>query len=183
MKTEKEKMLHGEFYFSGDSLLVEERIKVRKLLQEYNFSEPHDFEKRFEILKKIMICEGSCFIEPPFYCDYGYNIRVGKNFYANFSCTILDVCEVKIGNDVMFGPHVQIYTATHPLIASERAKGLEFGKPIEIGDHVWIGGGAIICPGVKIGRNSTIGAGAVVTKDVEENVFVAGNPAKVIKRL
>ncbi len=183
MKTEKEKMIAGELYFAGEEELVNERINIRKLTKEYNITQPDDIEKRKELLKKILNCGDNISIEPPFYCDYGYNIEIGDNFYANFACTILDVNKVKIGKNVMFGPNVQVYTATHPLKAEERIKGLELSKPIEIGDNVWINGGAIICPGVKIGNNTTIGAGSVVTKDIPDNVFAAGNPCKVIKEI
>ncbi len=128
-------------------------------------------------------CKGRIHIEPPFYCDYGYNIEIDVNFYANFSRVILDVNKVVIGKNVMFGPMVQIYTASHPIIAEERIKGLELSKPITIGDNAWFGGGVIVCPGVTIGKNTTIGAGSVVTKDIPENVFAAGNPCRVIKKL
>ncbi|MDF2524594.1 MAG: maa, partial [Clostridiales bacterium] len=122
-------------------------------------------------------------IEAPFNCDYGYNIEVGENFYANYGCTILDVNKVIIGDNVLLAPNVQIYTAAHPVDPSKRLTGKEFAKPIVIGNNVWIGGGAIICPGVKIGDNVTIGAGSVVTKDVPENVVAAGNPCRVIRRI
>lgn len=183
MKSEKEKMLAGELYFSGDQSLVEDRLMARMLTSEYNTTRAIEEEEREEILKRLIVVKGDAKIQPPFYCDYGYNIEVGKNFYANFSCTILDVNRVIIGDNVMFGPNVQVYTATHPLDPKERIKGLEFSRPISIGDNVWIGGGAIILPGVKIGRNTTIGAGSVVTKDVPENVLAGGNPCKTIKKL
>lgn len=118
-----------------------------------------------------------------FFCDYGYNIEIGKNFYANHNCIILDVNKVKIGNNVMFAPNVQVYTATHPIDAEERVSGVEMGYAIKIGDNVWIGGGAIICPGVKIGENTTIAAGSVVTKDIPANVLAAGNPCRIIREL
>lgn len=183
MKSEKEKMIAGELYFAGDQELVADRRALREKLREYNFSGVDEGQKRLDILKDILNASGELTIEPPFYCDYGYNIELGKNFYANFSCTILDVNKVKIGDNVMFGPNVQIYTALHPLDAEERIKGLEASKPIVIGDNVWIGGGAIVCPGVKIGKNTTIGAGSVVTRDIPDNVFAAGNPCRVIKNL
>ncbi len=183
MKSEKEKMLLGELYFAGDKELMKERLKLRKLIGKYNVTECDEKEKRKELLGKILKNEGDIKIEPPFYCDYGYNIEVGNDFYANYACIILDVNKVKIGENVMFGPNVQIYTATHPLNAEERIKGLELSKPIEIGDNVWLGGGVIVCPGVKIGKNTTIGAGSVVTKDIPDNVFAAGNPCKVLKKI
>jgi maltose O-acetyltransferase len=183
MKREKEKMLLGKLYFAGDEELVKERLKLRKLIRKYNISECDEKEKRTKLLGEILKNEGNINIEPPFHCDYGYNIEVGNDFYANFGCIILDVNKVKIGKNVMLGPNVQIYTATHPLNAEERIKGLELSKPIEIGDNVWLGGGVIVCPGVKIGKNTTIGAGSVVTKDIPDNVFAAGNPCKVLKKI
>lgn len=183
MKSEKEKMLSGELYNASDKELIKERILVRKLLFDFNHSNPIEENKRQSILKKLIKGKSSFYIEPPFYCDYGYNIEVGENFYANFSCIILDVNKVKIGDNVLLAPNVQIYTATHPTDPVERLKGKEFAKPITIGDNVWIGGGAILCPGVKIGNNVTIGAGSVVTKDIPDNVIVGGNPCKVIREV
>lgn len=183
MRSEKEKMINGELYFAGDKELVQDRIAVRMLIKEYNNTNPDELTRRKELLHKIIKADGEVNIEPPFNCDYGYNIEVGDNFYANFSCIILDVNKVKIGKNVMFGPNVQIYTASHPLDAMERIKGLELSQPINIGDNVWLGGGVIVCPGVTIGKNSTIGSGSVVTKDIPENVFAAGNPCRVIKNL
>lgn len=183
MKSEKEKMLVGELYFSGDQNLMDDRLMARMLISEYNSTKPIEEEERKEILERLVVVKGGIKIEPPFYCDYGYNIEIGKDFYANFSCTILDVNKVIIGDNVMFGPNVQVYTATHPLDAEERIKGLESSKPITIGDNVWIGGGAIILPGVTIGKNTTIGSGSVVTKDIPESVFAGGNPCKTIKKL
>lgn len=183
MKSEKEKMLAGELYNAEDPVLKQERLQARKILRSYNTSDPENMEMRSELLRKLIPESRGIRIEPPFYCDYGYNIIAGDNFYANFNCVILDVCRVVIGKNVMFGPYVQIYTATHPLQASERIKGPEAGKPIMIGDNVWIGGGAIVCPGVSIGHNTTIGAGSVVTRDIPDNVFAAGNPCRIIKNL
>jgi maltose O-acetyltransferase len=183
MKSEKEKMLAGELYFAGGVELSKDRTAARILFSEYNFTKPTENDKKKEILKKLINFEGDIYIEPPFYCDYGYNIEIGENFYANFSCILLDTNKIIIGDNVMFGPNVQIYTATHPLKAEERIKGLESANPIIIGDNVWIGGGAIVCPGVTIGNNTTIGAGSVVTKDIPDNVFAGGNPCKVIKNL
>jgi len=183
MQSEKEKMLAGQLYFAGDSELVKERNSARHLLSAYNATKPEEIEHRNQILNRLLKFTGEIKIEPPFYCDYGYNIRLGNNFYANFSCIMLDVNNITIGNNVLLGPYVQIYTATHPLQAEERIKGPEFAKPIVIGDNVWIGGGAILLPGISIGHNTTIGAGSVVTKDVPDDVFAAGNPCKVIKKL
>ena len=121
-------------------------------------------------------------IRPPFHCDYGYNIRIGPGVFFNFNCVVLDVCEVRVGDFTLFGPAVQIYTATHPMNALLR-RTQESGKPVEIGSDVWVGGGAILCPGVKIGARSVIGAGSVVTRDIPEGVFAAGNPCRVIREI
>lgn len=122
-------------------------------------------------------------IEPPFFCDYGQNIRVGANVFFNFNCVVLDVAPVEIGDNVLFGPNVQIYTATHPIDAATRRSGLEFGKPIRIGSDVWVGGSAIFNPGVTVGSRTVIGAGSVVTRDLPDDVFAAGNPCRVIRSL
>ena len=183
VKSEKEKMLSGDYYNAADEELVKERDYARNLIFEFNHTRPSDREERQRILKQLIVAKGSFHIEAPFYCDYGYNIEVGKKFYANYGCVILDVNKVQIGDNVLLGPNVQIYTAAHPIDPKGRLTGKEFGKPIIIGNNVWIGGGTIICPGVKIGDNVTIGAGSVVTKDVPDNVVAVGNPCKIIKRL
>ena len=183
MKTEKQKMLSGELYYSADLELAKERQAAKKLLFEFNNANPEDLERRVQILRQLLKVKGKVHIESPFYCDYGYNITLGDNFYANHGCIILDVNKVIIGDNVMFAPYVQIYSATHPTDPQVRVSGLELGKPITIGDNVWIGGGAIICPGVTIGANTTIGAGSVVVKDIPANVVAAGNPCKIIKKL
>ena len=182
--SEKEKMLRGELYNAADPLLVEERHRARLLCHEYNNSHPSHADNRDRLLRELLgSVDGNCVIEPRFQCDYGYNIFLGSNFYANFDLIILDVCEVRIGKNCLIGPRVSIMTATHPVDADERATGLEFGKGITIGDNVWIGAGAIINPGVSIGNNVTIASGSVVTKDVADSTVVAGAPAKVIKTL
>ncbi|MDT0607116.1 sugar O-acetyltransferase [Croceitalea rosinachiae] len=180
--TEKEKMLEGEYYNPLDKELVSARIEARLLQQKLNNCSA-DNGKELKRLSKLLIPNQgkSCFIQPPFYCDYGTNIHLGKRVFFNFNCVVLDVTPVKIGDRTMFGPHVQIYTASHPLEASPRASGAEFGKPITIGEDVWIGGNVTICPGITIGNRSVIGAGSVVTKDIPEDVFAAGNPCKMIK--
>lgn len=183
MNREKDKMLKGQYYNPNDDQLVKEREYARKLLYEYNHTHPNDREKAQEIMRRLIIAKGSFHIEAPFYCDYGYNIVVGDNFYANFGCVILDVNKVTIGDNVLLGPYVQIYTAAHPMDPVKRLSGLEFGQPITIGDNVWIGGGAIICPGVKIGSNVTIGAGSVVTKDLPDNIVAVGNPCRIIRKV
>jgi maltose O-acetyltransferase len=184
MTTEKEKMLQGKFYLASDKELVEERKRARKLTRLYNQTAETDREHRYALLKELFgsVEERIC-IEPPFRCDYGYNIRVGEHFYANFDCVILDVCCVTIGNNCLMAPGVHIYTAAHPVDAQERMQGVEFGKPVTIGDNVWIGGRAVINPGVVIGNNVVIASGSVVTKDVPDDIVVGGNPARIIKRL
>jgi len=181
--TEKEKMLSGKLYFAMDRQLVKERNNAKKLCLEFNKTGPLEEKKRKKILQKLLGGSNNCYIEPPFYCDYGYNIKLGTDFYANHNCVILDVNTVKIGNRVLLGDGVHICTASHPVDPMEREKGLELGVPIEIGGNVWIGSGAIILGGLKIGDNSVIGAGSVVTKDVPPNVLAAGNPCRVIREL
>lgn len=183
MKTEYQKMLAGELYDANVDELMQMRIKVRSLLQAYNQT-AYDKSERTQQLENILNKFGNNIdIQTPFFCDYGIHIEIGDNFYANFNCIILDCNYVRIGNNVMFGPNVQVYTAHHPVPASERVKGPEYATPVVIEDNVWIGGGAIICPGVTIGGNTTIGAGSVVTKDIPANVLAVGNPCKIIKQL
>lgn len=184
MKTEKQKMLAGELYLASDAQLSAERLMARKLVKTFNATQPDAIEERTALLKDLLIRTGKNFwIEPPFYCDYGYNIRAGEDVFFNFNCVILDVMPVTLGNRVLVGPNVQIYTATHPVDYKVRGSLLEYAKPIEIGSDVWIGGGSIICPGVTIGDRSIIGAGSVVTKDIPNDVVAAGNPCKVIRTL
>lgn len=183
MKSEKEKMIAGELYDASDPQLRADRTSAKKLLHRLNVTEYLVTESALEVLKELVPhTEGRLYIEPPFHCDYGYNIFCGGNVYFNVNCVVLDVCPVKIGANVLFGPAVQIYTATHPLDKIHR-RSEEFGKPVVVGDDCWIGGGAIICPGVTIGSGAVVAAGAVVTKDVPANSLVAGNPAKVIRSL
>lgn len=181
--TEKEKMLAGEFYQAFDKELVKERNYAKELCHEFNMIDPTNHEKKREILKELFKTDKNCWIEPTFYCDYGYNIKIGENFYANHGCVILDVNEVKIGNNVLLAPGVKISTAAHPMDPVERSAGKEYALPIEIEDNVWIGAGAIILPGVKIGANTVIGAGSVVTKDIPKNVVAIGNPCRVMRKL
>lgn len=184
MNSEKQKMLAGEMYDPADPELLKEREHARRLVRLINQTAETEGEKRVELLKELFGSTGKVlFLEPTFRCDYGYNIHVGENFFANFECVILDVCEVRFGDNCMLAPGVHIYTATHPLNPAERNSGREFGKPVTIGSNVWIGGGAIINPGVNIGDNAVIASGAVVTKDVPKNAVVGGNPAKVIKMI
>ncbi|MGG7142330.1 maltose acetyltransferase domain-containing protein [Clostridium nigeriense] len=182
--TEKEKMIKGEMYLADDEVLVKERLNARRLFREFNSTLETELEKRTEILKELFgEVAGKIYIEPAFKCDYGYNIKVGENFYANYDCVMLDVCPITIGNNVFLAPGVHIYTATHPLDPIERNSGYEYGKPVKIGDNVWLGGRTVICPGVTIANNVVVAAGAVVTKDVPDNVVVGGNPAKIIKSI
>lgn len=184
MKTEKQKMLAGELYNALAPQLVKERQRARKLLQALNDTFAGDEARRKEIMRDLFASTSkNTWIEPPFYCDYGSNITLGENVYFNFNCVILDPAPVNIGSNVMFGPYVQIYTATHPVSHIERRAGLEFALAIEIGSDVWMGGGAVINPGVEIGARSVIGAGSVVTKDIPGDVFAAGNPCRVIRAL
>lgn len=184
METEKEKMLAGSLYQAWDTQLVAERLHARKLTRIYNQTEETERPTRIALLKQLFGSTGEyAFIEPPFHCDYGYNIHIGENFYANFDCIILDVCLVTIGKNCAMAPGVHIYTATHPVDAQERIAGAEYGKPVTIGDNVWIGGRAVINPGSTIGNNVVIASGSIITKDVPDNVVVGGNPARIIKYL
>ena len=180
--TEKQKMLAGELYICSDPTLTAERQNARRLTRLINATAEDEHNERMKLFRELFGKTGKNFyIEPTFRCDYGYNIKIGNNFYTNFDCVILDVCEVNIGNNVFFEPGVHIYTATHPLEASVRDSLLEFGKPVTIGNSVWIGGVSIILPGVTIGDGTTIGAGSVVTKDVPDGVVAAGNPCRVLR--
>ncbi|RAI94139.1 sugar O-acetyltransferase [Algoriphagus yeomjeoni] len=182
--TEKEKMLAGELYQARDPELVAARLKVRKLVKSLNDSDPEDIEFRISLIRKIFGKAGKNFwVEPPFYCDYGSNIEVGDDVFFNFNCVVLDVVKVTLGDRVLVAPNVQFYPATHPLDPVVRGKMWEYGKPISIGNDVWIGGSAVICPGVTIGDRTVIAAGAVVTKSFPADVVIGGNPAKVIKNL
>lgn len=184
MKTEKEKMLSGEYFNPFDKELSQERLATRKLLYKLNHHSPENFQQQKEIVRKLLPNSNKAtFIQPPFYCDYGYNIKTGKGVFFNFNCTLLDLATIKIGEKTIIGPNVQIYTAVHPINSEERATNVEKGKPIIIGKNVWIGGNVTICPGVAIGDKSIIGAGSVVTKNIPANVIAAGNPCKVIREL
>jgi maltose O-acetyltransferase len=183
VKTEKQKMLDGELYNAMDAQLVSERRRARELLAAFNAAPESGQHERSRILSTLFGADTDVAIQPPFYCDYGSNIILGAGIFMNFNCTILDVARVEIGDQVLLGPGVQIYAATHPLSAAVRRSGLEAGKPVVIGADVWIGGGAIVCPGVSIGARTVIGAGSVVTRDLPSDVFAAGNPCRVIRRL
>src|SRR5437868_7009646 len=176
MRSEREKLLAGELYDPLDPELVRARDRARDLCQDLNATRERDQEARRRILKDLLGQGGeSVWLQPPFFCDYGSNILLGERVFFNFNCVVLDVCVAKVGDFTLFGPAVQIYTATHPMNAGLRRK-QEFAKPVEIGSDVWVGGGAIICPGVTIGSMAVIGAGSVVTRDIPAGVFAAGNP-------
>ena len=181
-RTEKEKMIAGELYFSPDPELVADRKFAREQMHLINReSEPMIKE---QLLKETFgQVAGRIYIEPNVRFDYGYNISVGKNFYANYDCIFLDVCPITFGDNCMLAPNVRLFTASHPLHPVKRNSGLEYGAPITVGDNVWIGGGAVILPGVRLGDNVVVGAGSVVTKSFPDNVVIAGNPARIIKTI
>lgn len=182
---EKEKMVKGLAYKASDPELIQWRMEVRKMLSQYNLGSLNEPQDQEVLIREILPNLGNnSQIEPPFYCDYGWNIFTGDDFYMNFDCIILDVAPVHIGNRVLCGPKVQILTATHSLNSHERYNlGTELGKPVTIGNEVWIGAGTIICPGVQIGDQVVIGAGSIVTRNIPSRVFAAGNPCKVIKEI
>ena len=182
-RSEREKMLAGELYDPMDRDLVAGRELARDLCQALNATREAEKEARREILISLLGRGGdSVLMQPPFYCDYGTNIELGERVFFNFNCVVLDVCRVRIGDFTLLGPAVQIYTPMHPMNAEQR-RDKEYGKPVEIGDDVWVGGGAVILPGVRIGSRSVIGAGSVVTRDVPAGVFAAGNPCRVIREI
>jgi maltose O-acetyltransferase len=183
MRSEREKMLAGELYDPMDPELVRARARARDLCWDLNATRDAQHEERRRILEELFGSGGeTAWMQPPFFCDYGTNIHLGERVFFNFNCVVLDVCRVTIGDYAQFGPSVQIYTATHPMDAALR-RSQEFARPIEIGSDVWVGGGATLCPGVRIGCRSVIGAGSVVTRDIPEGVFAAGNPCRVIRQI
>ena len=182
--TEKEKMLSGKPYKGFNDELVKERQYAKEVLYDFNLLRPSEIGKRNELIQRLLGRVGKEFyIEPPFRCDYGYNISVGKNFFSNYNCTILDCAQVTIGNDVLFGPNVSLFTAGHPVHPEPRNEGIEYAFPITIGNNVWIAGGVVVNPGITIGDNVVIGSGSVVTKDIPSNVIAVGNPCKVLKEI
>nr|WP_302470504.1 sugar O-acetyltransferase [Vagococcus proximus] len=184
IRTEKEKMLAGDMYMADDQELREDFFACRRLTRLFNQTKETELEDRTELLKQLLKKTGSEFyIEPPFRCDYGKNISIGENFYANFDCIMLDVANIIIGDNVMFAPRVSLFTAGHPLDTDIRNSGLEFGSEIKIGNNVWIGGNTILNPGVTIGDNVVIGSGSVVTKDIPENSIAVGNPCRVLRKV
>jgi maltose O-acetyltransferase len=182
--SEKEKMLAGELYNAADAELVVERRRAQLLLARYNATGPDDPEARSTLLCELLGAGGNgADIQPRFSCDYGYNIRLGKRAFINYNCVFLDCAPIEIGDDLQMAPAVQLYAATHPLDRATRAAGLEYARPIRIGDGVWIGGGAIVLPGVTIGDGCVVGAGSVVTQDLPAGSVAVGNPARIIRSL
>jgi maltose O-acetyltransferase len=183
MSTERLKMLAGEMYDPLDPELTAARTRARDLCQDLNATREGDADARRRILRGLFGKGGdTVWMQPPFYCDYGVNIELGERVFFNFNCTVLDVCRVRIGDYTLFGPSVQIYTPLHPMNAEQRRRE-EYGKPIDIGSDVWVGGGAIVLAGVTIGSRSIIGAGSVVTRDIPEGVLAVGNPCRVIREI
>lgn len=184
MESEKTKMILGKPYKASDPELVREREAAREVMYTFNCSAPKESEKRKEALKKLLGQTKETFhIEPPFRCDYGYNIEIGKNFYSNYNLVILDCAKVIIGDNVLIGPNVSIYTAGHPLHYELRNQEVEYAFPVSIGNNVWIGGNVVINPGIRIGDNSVIGSGSVLTKDIPDNVIATGTPCKVLREI
>ena len=184
MKTQKQKMLASEAFKTGDPELMADKKNARILAEKYNHSSEEDLSYRKSLLKELFgTCGENIFIKPPFHCDYGYQIFVGENFFANFDCVFLDAAPIEIGDNCMIGPKTCIYAISHPLDPIERRKGIGLPKKVTIGNNVWIGGGVTILPGVSLGNNVIVGAGSVVTKSFPDNVVIAGNPAKIIKKI
>lgn len=183
-RSEYDLMMAGELYLAADPHLYQERLKARRLFEAYNRTSCDEPELRLELIGKLFGRVGPRVeIEPPFYCDYGKNIFAGDRLYMNYGCVVLDVNEVHLGDYVLCAPYVQIYTAHHPVEPETRWGGREYGTPVRIGSNVWLGGGAVVCPGVTIGDNVVVGAGSIVTKDVPSNVLAVGNPCRVIREL
>ncbi|MHC5372201.1 sugar O-acetyltransferase [Enterococcus sp. LJL120] len=182
MENQFERMIAGELYLARDSELSAKFTRCQKLLDEYNRLTYEQKERRTEIRRELLGTSGEhVTLVAPFRCDYGENISIGENFYANYDCIMLDVAPIEIGDNVMFGPRVGLYTAGHPIDAAVRNTGLEFGNKIKIGDNVWIGGNTVVNPGVTIGNNVVIGSGSVVTKDIPADVIALGNPCRVLR--
>jgi acetyltransferase-like isoleucine patch superfamily enzyme len=182
--SEQEKMISGQLYNSTDEKLSEQRIKAKKLCRQYNNLEPDNYEERKSILKELLgKTKENFWIEPNFWCDYGYNIEIGENFYSNHNLVILDPAKVTFGDNVFIAPNCGFYTAGHPIDAELRNQLLEFAYPITVGNNVWFGGNVVVLPGVTIADNVVIGAGSVVTKDIPANVVAVGNPCKVLREI
>jgi maltose O-acetyltransferase len=183
-RTEREKMLAGELYLASDPELLQMRRRARELTAAYNRTAQDEAAERARLLRALLgRCGAGVWVEPPFYCDYGVHTSLGDAVYLNFNCVFLDCAAVEVGDNVKFGPAVQVYAARHPVPAAERIAGPELASPVRIGRNCWIGGGAILCPGVTIGDNTTVGAGSVVVRDLPANVVAVGNPCRVVRRL
>ena len=172
-----------ELVYISDDEIFETQKRARRLTQALNTIDRSDFDGIREIVKELFGKSDNAFVNPPFYCDYGNRIEVGKNFFANYNLTVLDVAKVRIGDNAQIAPNVSIYTAGHPIHPDSRNSGYEYGIEVSIGDNVWIGGNAVIMPGVTIGNNAVIGAGSVVTRDIPDNVIAAGNPCRIIREI
>ena len=182
--TEKEKMLRGMLYYADDSTLCADRVRAKELCHAYNQLRPSDAAGMRELLQRLLGETGETFcVTAPFWCDYGYNIHLGKNFYANHNCVILDCAKVTFGDHVMVGPNCGFYTACHPIDPQQRREGVEFARPITVGNDVWFGGSCTVLPGVTIGDGCVIGAGSVVTRDIPANTVAAGNPCRVLRSI
>lgn len=180
--TNRERRDAGLAYISDESIMAEQ-AECRKILQKLNFLDRSDFAGIRSVVKELLGKSDGAFINPPFYCDYGKHIETGKNFFANYNCTLLDVARIRIGDNCQMAPNAAIYTAGHPIHPMSRNSAYEYGKEVTIGDNVWIGGNTVICPGVHVGDNVVIGAGSVVTKDIPDWSMAAGNPCKVIRKI
>jgi len=184
VRSQRERMLAGELYIADDPQLAADNLRALKLTQEFNASDPADPMARLALLRELLgsVGEGTE-IRPPLYCDYGYQTHIGARCFINFGCVLLDVATIRIGDDVQVGPSVQFLTPTHPVEAEPRRAKWEAARPISVADNVWLGGGVIVCPGVSIGENTVVGAGAVVIRDLPANVVAVGNPARVLRPL
>lgn len=182
--TEKERMLSGKLYIAQGDEIIGGILRARRLVRQFNDSGEMEFDLRDRLLRELFghVGEGSS-VNPPFRCDYGSNISVGDRFFANYDCIFIDVCPITIGDNVFFGPRVSLYTAAHPIDASVRNTGLEYGRPITIGNNVWVGGNVVVNPGVTIGDNVVVGSGSVVTKDIPSGIVAAGVPCRVIREI
>ncbi len=183
-RTQRQRMLAGDLYIADDPELAEENLRALRLMEEYNRSPAAGAAERRRILNELLGAFGAdSEVRPPLYCDYGYHLRIGARTFANFGLVALDVAPITVGDDVQIGPNVQLLTPTHPVDAEPRRAKWEAARPITVSDNVWLGGGVIVLPGVSIGENTVVGAGAVVTKDLPGDVVAVGNPARIIRRL